>query len=163
LFVTTCLICSWAAAAAAQPLDSSPADQPAQSFEELRKRVALGDTLYVVDAAGDETKGRLTSLRDVALTLAVDGARQQFAAADVMQIVRTRRDPVRNGILTGLGAGAVAGFALGRTWDSPTCPRAGVECGQGAMTGAIGGAFWGAVGGWITDALIRKRETIYTR
>jgi hypothetical protein len=24
-----------------------------------------------------------------------------------------------------------------------------------------GGAFWGAVAGWITDALIRKREVIY--
>jgi hypothetical protein len=25
----------------------------------------------------------------------------------------------------------------------------------------IGGVFWGAIGGWIADALIRKREIIY--
>jgi hypothetical protein len=29
------------------------------------------------------------------------------------------------------------------------------------MIGAFGGAFWGAIGGWIADAVIRKRETIY--
>jgi hypothetical protein len=63
-------------------------------------------------------------------------------------------------VLIGAGAGALAGFGLGRSLDSPACPRPGIECGQGAMVGAVGGAFWGAIGGWITDALIRKRECV---
>jgi len=79
----------------------------------------------------------------------------------VKRIERRRRDPVWNGVLIGAGAGALAGFGFGRSLDSPTCPRSGTECGQGAMIGTAGGAFWGAIGGWITDALIRKRETIY--
>jgi hypothetical protein len=79
----------------------------------------------------------------------------------VKRIERRVRDSVLNGVLIGAGAGALAGFGFGRSLDSPTCPRWGSECGQGAMIGTAGGAFWGAIGGWITDALIRKRETIY--
>jgi hypothetical protein len=78
----------------------------------------------------------------------------------VKRIERVRRDSVWNGVLIGAGAGALAGFGLGRSLDSPACPRPGIECGQGAMVGAVGGAFWGAIGGWITDALIRKRECV---
>jgi hypothetical protein len=79
----------------------------------------------------------------------------------VKRIERRVRDSVLNGVLIGAGVGALAGFGFGRSLDSPTCPRSGSECGQGAMIGTAGGAFWGAIGGWITDALIRKRETIY--
>jgi hypothetical protein len=58
----------------------------------------------------------------------------------------------------------VLGFLVGRTTDSPSCrlvPHPPIECGQGALLGTIGGAFWGGVAGWITDALIPKREVVY--
>jgi hypothetical protein len=134
---------------------------PAHSFHELSVLVAVGDTVYVVDESGRETKGRVSTLSDAALALAVEETRREFAVDGVRRIDRRRRDSVRNGLLIGLGTGALVGFGLGRTADSPGCPRSGVECGQGAVVGTIGGALWGALGGWITDALIRKREVIY--
>lgn len=145
----------------AQPLRVLARQQAATSFEELKLRAVPGETVYVVDVSGQETRGRVASLSDVLLTVTIDGTRRQFDTADVRRIDRRRRDAVGNGLLIGAGAGAVAGFAVGRTLDSPACPRSAAECGQGAAIGAVGGAFWGAVGGWITDALIRKRETIY--
>jgi len=134
----------------------------AQSFAALEKQTTLGSTLYVVDNAGEETKGRLVTLSDLSLTLQVDGARQQFALADVARVERQKRDSVRNGVLIGAAVGALAGFTLGKSLDSPACPRRGPECGQGALIGTINGAFWGAVGGWIVDALVHRRETVYT-
>lgn len=157
------LILSSAAAAAAQPPDVSPAGQSMPSLQELRNFVRPGETIYVVDAQGEETKGRLLNILDGSITLAVDGTRRDFSAEFIRQIDRTRRDSVKNGVLIGLATGAMAGYSIGRRWDSPTCPRAGIECGQGGTTGAFGGAFWGAIGGWITDALIRTRETIFAR
>jgi|SoiMethySBSTD1v2_1073268.scaffolds.fasta_scaffold41756_1 hypothetical protein len=85
---------------------------------------------------------------------------QFTATASATRTGRPRRDSVWNGVLIGAGVGALAGFGLGRSLDSPACPRSGIECGQGAIVGTVGGAFWGAIGGWITDALIHDRETI---
>ena len=135
--------------------------QPASTFEELRLRLQPGDTVHVVDASGHETRGRVATLSELALMLTVDGERREFAAAVVKQIDRRRRDSVRNGLLIGVGTGALLGFGLGRSVDSPNCPRSGIECGQGALIGTVGGAFWGGVSGWITDLLIRKREIVF--
>ena len=135
--------------------------QPASSFDELRLLVAVGDTVQVIDARGQETRGRVAALSELELTLAVDGTRRVFVVGGVKRIDRRRRDSVLNGLLIGASVGALMGLGVGRTVDSPACPRSGSECGQGAIVGTVGGAVWGAVGGWIVDALIRKRQTIY--
>jgi hypothetical protein len=155
------LILARAGIATAQPHDIDQAQPPAQTFAELVQWLEPGETLYVIDAAATETKGRLVNVLYSALLVTIDGVRQEFKADAIRQIDRRRRDPVRNGILMGLGGGAPAGYATGRTADSPGCPRAGIECGQGAMVGTVSGALWGAVGGWIADVLIKTRETIY--
>ena len=85
---------------------------------------------------------------------------QPAATASANRTGRPHRDSVWNGVLIGAGVGALAGFGLGRSLDSSACPRSGIECGQGAVVGTVGGAFWGAIGGWIADALIHDRETI---
>jgi hypothetical protein len=121
------------AQAVGEPLSQQ---QPATSFERLKLQGVLYGSASIVDA------------------------RLEPNASPVRRIERRRRDSVWNGVLIGAGAGALAGFGLGRSLDSPGCPLAGSECGQGAMVGTVGGAFWGAIGGWITDALIRKKETI---
>jgi hypothetical protein len=171
--VTTAVL--WLASTqAAQPLDMSPAptqaagaseepsDQaPVDSFEELELLANVGETVNVVDALGRETRGRVATLSGVVLTLSVDATRREFAEADVRRIDRRRRDSIWNGLLIGAGAGALVGFTRGRSLDSDGCPRSGIECGQGAVIGTVSGALWGAVGGWIADALTRKRETIY--
>ncbi len=133
----------------------------AQSFAALEKQTTPGSTVYVVDNAGEETKGRIVKLSDLSLTLQVHGTLQQFALADVARVERQKRDPVRNGVLIGAAVGALAGFTMGRSADSPSCPLSGSECGQGAVVGTVGGAFWGAIGGWIVDALVRTRESVY--
>jgi hypothetical protein len=133
----------------------------AQSLQPLEDLTVLGTTVYVVDTSGEETKGRIVGLTDLALTLKFDDTRQQFALADVARVERQKRDPVRNGVLIGAVAGALAGFTLGKPMDSTACPQRGPECGQGALIGTIGGAFWGAVGGWIVDALVHTRERVY--
>jgi ElaB/YqjD/DUF883 family membrane-anchored ribosome-binding protein len=85
---------------------------------------------------------------------------QLAATASAKTTGRPHRDSVWNGVLIGAGVGALAGFGLGRSFDSPACPRSGIECGQGAFVGTVGGAFWGAISGWIADALIHDREAI---
>lgn len=137
------------------------AQPPARSIQELRTRVKIGDIVFVVDGSGVETKGKLETLSDVSVGLTVDGTRRDFVEGTFTRLDRQRRDSVRNGLLVGLGSGAVVGFLAGRSADSPTCPRSGIECGQGALLGAIGGSFGGAVGGWLVDALVRHREVVY--
>ena len=144
----------------AQPLRVPSGQQPVSSFEELKSRISPGETVIVLDAAGREIRGRAASLSDASLTVTFDTTRRQFDAADVRRIDRQRRDSVRNGVLIGAAAGALAGFAMGKSLDSPDCARTST-CGEGPMIGAFGGAFWGALGGWIADAVMRKRETIY--
>jgi hypothetical protein len=137
--------------------------QPVHSFEELRHRIAVGDTVYVFDTSGQAIRGRVAMLSADVLTLDTGGAQRSFSGRDIRRVDRRRRDSVRNGILIGAASGALVGFRIGKGLDSPACPRAGVECGQGAMLGLAGGAFWGAAGGWLADALIRKREIVYLR
>jgi outer membrane lipoprotein SlyB len=127
----------WSSLVTAQTVEELPGPpQPATSIEKLDLQGIFNEDITIADT---------TRTPD---------------STPVRRIERRRRDSVWNGVLIGAGAGALAGFALGKSLDSSACPRAS-ECGQGAMVGTVGGAFWGAIGGWITDALIRKRETVY--
>jgi len=151
------------AVANAQTPKPNRAEQPARSYEDVQGLLLSGDTVHVFDDKGTGTEGRVASIRDGVLNLTVDSTRQAFAFDTIVQIDRTRRDPVHDGVLKGLAIGAVAGYVLGRRADSPACARRGIECGQGAVIGSYGGGFWGAIGGWIADAVTRKRETVYER
>jgi hypothetical protein len=62
---------------------------------------------------------------------------------------------LRHTVITGL-----AEMASRTTTDSPGCPT---ECGQRCAHRTVGGVFWGAINGWITNALIRKRESSILR
>lgn len=156
------VLCSGAlsAAATAQSQDDGA---PARSLHELRARVSAGDIVSVVDTFDHATRGRISAFSDAALMLAIDGSYRRFSVEQIARIERRRRDPVANGLLMGAGAGAVIGYGIGRGVDSPTCPRPGIECGQGATLGVVTGALWGAAGGWLADTLIRKREVVYVR
>lgn len=151
---TAMMMVMWFASVAA-------AEQTARSFGELERFTDVGDTIFVVDTTGAEAKARIFDVSDIALRVTIDGAHRELKPADVRRIERHRRDSVLNGVLIGAGAGAVLGFVQGRRRDSPSCPRPGIECGQGAILGTVSGAFWGGVGGWIVDALHVTREVIY--
>ncbi len=100
------------------------AQRAAGSFGELQVRVKIGDTVYVINNSDLETRGRIATLSDVSLTLTVDGTRRDFLEGAVKRIDQRRRDSVRNGLLIGLGTGALVGFLAGRTTDSPALVQA---------------------------------------
>ena len=154
LGATVSLLAGFPLASLAQPV--------AGSFHELQVRITIGDSVYVIDDSGRETRGEVETVSDSSLRLKVDGIGRDFLKSTITRIERRERDSVRNGLLIGIGTGALLGFLAGRAADSPTCPRPGIECGQGALLGTIGGAAWGGFGGWLIDMLIRRREVIYS-
>lgn len=147
----------------AQAPDASPPRRPAQSFEDVQAVLSVGDTVHLFDTTGAGAKGRLASIRDGVLNVTVDSTRRTFNFDTIAQIDRTRRDPVHDGVLKGLAGGAAVGFLLGKRAESAPCYRRDIECGQAAVIGAYGGAFWGAIFGWIVDASHRTRETVYEK
>ena len=89
----------------------------ARSFAELEVRVKAGDTVYVVDGSGRDTKGRIDLLSAASIQLTLDGRRREFLETDVIRVERRGpRDSIRNGLLIGLGTGAALGFLAGRAW-----------------------------------------------
>jgi hypothetical protein len=140
---------------------SANAQQRVETLDAPPLRGIVGETVSVLDATGGETRGRIFAISDRAIALTVGDRRHVLDSALVRRIERRRRDSVWNGVLIGAGAGALLGYGAGRRLDSPSCPRSGIECGQGAMLGTVGGAFWGAFSGWIDDALVRKTEVIH--
>ena len=114
------------AVAHAQTPNPDPAQQPAQSFEDVRALLSSGDTVHVYDDKGTGTKGRLSSIRDGVLNLTFDSTRRTVPFDTIVQIDRTRRDPVKDGVLKGLAAGAVVGWmrqaALARKLGEPVRP-----------------------------------------
>ncbi len=144
----------------------------ATSFEELRALVKAGDTVYVTDASGRRTKGRLGELSASSLELLVrktgpDG-RETFAPqarlseGDVRLIVRERRDSLWNGTLIGFAPGATIGVLLlffGAGCDCYTIEsRAPIAGGVILFVGGIGAGI-----GALVDASIHKRATVYYR
>ena len=151
----------------AVPLQVS-AQTVATSFEELRALVKPGDTIYVTDASGRRTKGRLGELSASSLELLVrktgpDGRetvvpQARLSERDVRQIVLQRRDPLWKGTVIGLGLGAIPGAVAGL---SGCAQYNGHACVTGPIFGAlmIGGI--GAGVGALIDALITERTTVY--
>ena len=160
LWIATAALSCLAGTADAQQPEKLP---PADSFAELERRSMVGETVYILDAWEDETTGRVAALSNITLIVTVDSARRSFTEGDVRRIDRRRRDSARNGLLMGAGIGALMGFGIGRSLDAPGCSRSGLECGQGAVIGTVGGAFWGGLAGWIADALVPSRETVFSR
>lgn len=132
---------------------------PVRSFADLPDRIRPGHTVYVTDARGEETRGRLHEVSRSALILSGPNGSTNLSAGRVTAIDRYG-DPIWNGLATGLGVGtAMALFADERKVPcrdgrSGTCGDAEV----GPRLAAI--AVSGAIGAGI-DALIRRRTPVY--
>src|SRR5687768_2980826 len=135
----------------------------ASSFEELQRTLQPGETVYVTDARGAEARGRLMLLSGAELHLNADGDRYTFPAHTVASVAREMRDPVRNGVLIGMSAGAGLGIVATATLRDDQCGPPG-RCGlQADVARVLIGAAWGALAGWLIDKHTQGRKVVYLR
>ena len=141
------------------------------SFDELRSRLKPGDTVYVSDMDGRLTRGKLGELSASSLELLVpekraDGRdvlvpKPRLSERDIREIQLERHDPIINGVLIGLGAGAASG-AWGAVeecrWENCGSDRTRTIAGNTAMFAAIGAGI-GAWIDWLRSS--NERVTVY--
>ena len=145
-------------------VSAQTAPGPAHDFSGLDR----ARNVAVVDDAGTEVTGRLLRFTPESLTMKVDGRERVFERRTVAT-VHGIGDPLKNGMLVGLGAGAAYGIAAGAIGttcggfftEERTCTPT-----EKAQLGAVGGVLFGAVGlgvGALVDRLISRRTLLYAR
>jgi len=122
---------------------SASAQTVATSFEELERILRTGQTVEVVDAGGQRTRGKIAELAGASLVVLVPATRT-FTEADVVEIKAI--DRLWNGALIGGAVGA--GLA---TWDYLVDPS---EPGNAAVY-AVAIGLGTAIGAGI-DALVNR-------
>jgi len=138
------------------PVAPAGAQQVATSFEELRKLVTPGETIYVTDARGAIRKGRLAGLSAGSLQLQVDGDAVappvSLSESDVNNIAVRRSDPLWNGMLIGFASGAVPVALIGAAAPASAGEVAVVSAGYGVI---------GLLAGLLIDSLNKEQATVY--
>lgn len=142
---------------------SAEAQKPVGSMERLSATVKSGDTVYVTDSSGLETKGTFINLADATLTMLVEGELRRLPASDLRQVAR-RGDSLRNGILIGVAVGVGAAVASpSNPCDPPDAQGFPTEfyCGGSKDAAAVAfGAAFGVIGGWI-DRHFKGRTVVF--
>jgi hypothetical protein len=134
--------------------------QPAaQTFDQLRSRIAVGETVTVTDVKGRDTRGTLAELSSASLALMVGGTRTEFFEADVETV--SKRDSRWNGTLWGLGVGGLIGVVLDRSFVDEY-GREDISVGSSVAFVAFAAGI-GAASGFGIDSLIKGRRLLYTR
>jgi len=125
------------------------------SFDELSWLLKPGDTVEVLDACLNETRGMVAALSSSVLSVVIDGRRRDFQAPEVARVNKEHRRPVAGlvwGASIGLGAGlGVAG--LGCTMERSYCP------GQPLYRGAPLSAGFAAIGVGLGAAIGATKHT----
>jgi len=137
------------------PVAPAGAQQVATSFDELRRLVTPGETIYVTDARGAISKGRLAGLSAASLQLKADrdaGAPVILSESDVNNIVVHRSDPLWNGMLIGFVSGAVPVALIGAGAPASAGEVAVVTAGYGAI---------GLLTGLLIDFLNKENVTVF--
>ena len=138
------------------PAAPAGAQQVATSFEELRKLVTPGETIYVTDARGSIRKGRLAGLAAGSLQLQVDRDAVtppvSLSESDVNNIAVHRSDPLWNGMLIGFVSGAVPVALIGAGASASAGEVAVVTAGYGVI---------GLLTGLLIDAVNKEKATVY--
>jgi hypothetical protein len=126
--------------------------QFASNFNQLGDVTKAGQTLYVIDREGYETRGRLDHVDAGSLTLSLKNGTRRFTTEDVIVVRRPGPDSVLNGALIG---GAVSAGMVGLAL---------LSC-EGHCTGAapvlVGNFVVGAGIGALIDAFIQTPRDIY--
>jgi hypothetical protein len=132
-------------------------------FVHVQYALRPGDTVFVVDDTGTETRGKVARIGPSALRLIVDGYERDWAAAAVERLER-RGDSLKNGAIAGLATGGIFGFfAIAAVSGAgggafPLVPSDG-------QIAVVFGAFMGlgaGIGAGI-DALVPGRTLLYLR
>jgi hypothetical protein len=137
------------------PVKLASAQPVATSFDELRRLVTPGETIYVTDARGAISKGKLAGLSAGSLQLQVDrdaGAPVSLAESDVNNIAVHRSDPLWNGMLIGFASGAVPVALIGAGASASAGEVAVVSAGYGCI---------GLLTGLLIDVLNKEKTPIY--
>jgi hypothetical protein len=129
--------------------------QEARSFEQLQVLVKPGDSVYVTETGGTESKGRITGLSTTSLQIQANGRTRDLMETDVARIRQWRQDSLRNGALIGAGAGLALSTAFVATLCDDDCRNGWAVLGVVFYTGV------GAAAGAGIDALIPHKRTIY--
>ena len=149
----------WLCAAAVIVAGGCAARQPARSFLDLQERLHSGNTVYVTETTGAETKGKIVEVSDSALVLDVNGAHRRLDQGSVRDVQR-RGDSLWNGLLIGVAVGGSAMLLADPTYEpcatDPQRRCANSHMGQRVL--AVG--VMGAAGAGI-DALIGRRRYVY--
>jgi hypothetical protein len=136
---------------------AASAQEPAASFDELARRIQVGQRIWVTDTTGHEAGGRLERLSSDALVLKAADL-ERFAASDVRQVRARERDSLKNGTLIGLaiGGGMATAWCVGAIADDSGDIDARVECTEGfAVFPGLG-----ALIGLAVDAMIPGRGRV---
>ena len=132
----------------------------ARSFRELQSKVKTGETVYVTDDAGLEFKGRIAEMSSSSLRLFFQGTHRDLTETDVHEIRQKQSDPLWNGLLIGLGAGAASGVVA----PSAVCDLPDPECAATVRIVFVPlGAAIGAITGALIDHALRKSRIIYLK
>ena len=133
-------------------------------FDHVQYALRAGDTVFVVDDTGTETRGKVARIGPSALRLIVDGYERDWGAAAVERLER-RGDSLKNGAIAGLATGGIFGFlaiaavsGAGGGAAFPLVPSDG-------QIAVVLGAFMGlgaGIGAGI-DALVPGRTLLYLR
>lgn len=148
-----------AAALAAAAVAAAEA-QPANSFDELKELVELGEDVTITDSAGQVVTGRALDISPASLTLMADGVQLELDEGDVRRIHQSRHDPTRDGALIGLAAGAAPWLAMtAAAMRGDTDTRPGNVAGMMMITAASGLA--GMLIGATVDAGRMEERDLY--
>jgi hypothetical protein len=133
----------------------------AQSFSGL---AATGTQVTVIDDAGNETRGRVLRVEPEALTIEVRRLEVTMERQHIAQVYQ-RGDSLKNGALSGLVTGAMAGMFMGATQQNcglfayVSCTAAD-RATFAALFGGVLGAFGTGIGVGI-DALVTGHRLLY--
>lgn len=134
-------------------LPATASAQTAPSLAELGRRL-LGDTIFVTDESGRQTRGRLVDVFPSYLVVSTP-ERRTFEHDSIREI--RRPDGLWNGLAIGVAAGLLPGAFLGHLSceDSDTCT-------SGPISGAlVMGGIGAAIGVGIDELVRRPGRVIY--
>jgi len=114
-----------------------------------------GSTVWITDSTGRQDQARILDLSDGVVTATIGDAVRRVRTTDVLRVEARRSDSLWNGALIGAAAGVASGLLLCRMSEPWRNCRD--DVGPMLRIGALGAGI-----GMGIDALIRKRETVYS-